>query len=111
MQNVNIGKARTTGSKQQQLMQKLQPPPHPDLPEAKEWHREHFRRQGSDTPDNHRLAAASGKIGLVGKIGLTPARHQIMVKEERFSKSSDRKTRTLTVTCLQQGRISRRPKV
>ena len=62
---------------------------HPDLPTA------HSRR----------LPAASGKIGLI------EARHQKDGKGRKvFSKSSDRKIRTLTLTFLKQRRSFGRPR-
>ena len=59
-------------------------------------------------PHNHRLPAASGKIGVVGKIGLVQTRHQKdnNGRKKHVSKPSHRKTRALTLTCLKQRRAT-----
>ena len=47
-QNVNIGQARATSSKQPQVAQTVATTKHPDVPTANEWYREHFRRHWSN---------------------------------------------------------------
>ena len=54
-----------------------------------------FVDEEATLPRNHRLLAANGNIGVIGKIGIVQARRQ-EAGGGRFSKSSDRKTRTVT---------------
>ena len=75
--NVNSGKARATWSKQQQVAKTLWLPQ--SIPICQK------ERNGIESisvdketklPRNHRLPAASGKIGVVGNVGKMQARHQ-----------------------------------
>ena len=107
--NVNFGEAHTTWSKQQQAEQTVWPPPSiPICQKQKNGIESIFVDEDAILPHNQRLPAASGKIGVVGNIGRIQVRHQKDCKGRKenmfFSKSSDRKTRTLTLTYLKQRR-------
>ena len=58
-------------------------------------------------PRNHRVSTGSGKIGAVGKVGIIQALHQKDGKgRKKFSKSSERKTRTLMLIYLERDAAS-----
>ena len=83
-QNVNVGEARAT------LKQTTAgaPWPLPSIPICQKQKKNGigsiFVDKEARLPHNHRLPAASGKIGAVGKIGVHHARHQEDVKKELF---------------------------
>ena len=75
--NVNFGEAHTTWSKQQQVEQTVWPPPSiPICQKQKSGIESIFVDEDAILPHNHRLPAASGKIGVVGNIGRIQVRHQ-----------------------------------
>ena len=81
---------------------------HPDLPKAKEWHREHVHRQGSKIlPRTFRVPTGNGKIGAGSKVEIIHALHRKDDEGRRVtSGSSDRITRTLTLTHLVRDLVS-----
>ena len=75
--NVNIEITWTTGSTQQQVEQAPWPPPSiPNCRKQKNGIENIFVDKEAILPHNHRLPAASGKIGVVGNNGLIQARHR-----------------------------------
>ena len=83
---------------------------YPDLSKAKEGHRQHFGRQGSNTSTQPHTFLVSDKVGVVDII-LIQGRHQKDGQGRKIlPKSSDRKTRTITLTPLEQRRCFGRPK-
>ena len=75
--NVNFGEAHTTWSKQQQVEQTVWPPPSiPICQKQKNGIERIFVDEDATLPHNHRLPAASGKIGVVGNMERIQVRHQ-----------------------------------
>ena len=75
---------------------------HLDSQKAEDQHREHVLRHGPNISNNHRVPIGSGKSGAAGKVGTIQA-----LKEDRcFYMSSDRKSRTRTLTCLERDAAS-----